>query len=263
MRHSIACPFGGQRAGGIEVEPLAARDANLPLHQIDVGHHLGDRVLDLQPRVHLEEIERPVLVQEKLDGAGVGVADGPGHGGGGRGDPLAQRPASPRATAIPRRLSGAGAGSNTRARRTARWCRDGRRAAGSRCAAAGSAAARDRPRCPRRLTRLPIARSRPRPTGMPARSTTRIPLPPPPATAFTMSGIARPPPRPGSTSSGDAAAGSGASLPGTTGTPAAIAAVRAAVLLPIIAIAAAEGPMNVRPAAAHAPANAAFSARKP
>ena len=47
-----------QRARRIDVEPLAAGDADLPLDEIDAGHHLGHRMLDLQPRVHLEEVER-------------------------------------------------------------------------------------------------------------------------------------------------------------------------------------------------------------
>ena len=45
-----------------------------------------------------------------------------------------------------------------------------------------------------------------------------------------------------------ASASSGVSVPGTTGTPARIAASRAAVLLPISAIASGVGPMNVSPA---------------
>ena len=69
----------------IEIEPLAACDANLPLDEIDPGHHLGNRVLDLQPRVHLEEEEPPVLVEQELDGAGVGVSDRARDGGGRRG----------------------------------------------------------------------------------------------------------------------------------------------------------------------------------
>ena len=60
---------------GIEREPLAPRDPDLPLHQVDAGDHLGDRMLDLQPGVHLEEVERAVLVEQELDRAGVGVAD--------------------------------------------------------------------------------------------------------------------------------------------------------------------------------------------
>ena len=54
---------------------LAVSDANLPLDEVDAGDHLGDRVLDLQSRVHLQEEELAVLVDE-LDGAGVVVADG-------------------------------------------------------------------------------------------------------------------------------------------------------------------------------------------
>ena len=57
MRHSMAWPCGVSARSGSIVEPLAARDADLPLHQIEAGHHLGDRMLDLQPRVHLEEVE--------------------------------------------------------------------------------------------------------------------------------------------------------------------------------------------------------------
>ncbi len=56
---------------------------------------------------------------------------------------------------------------------------------------------------------------------------------------------------------------SGSSVPGTTGTPASIAALRAAVLLPISAIASGVGPMKVSPASRQADAKSSFSARKP
>ena len=62
---------------------LAGRHADLPLDEVDAGDHLGDRVLDLQAGVHLEEEEVAVLVDE-LDGAGVVVADGLGRLDGGR-----------------------------------------------------------------------------------------------------------------------------------------------------------------------------------
>ena len=52
----------------------AGRDADLLAHQVDADDHLGDRMLDLQPGVHLDEIELAVLVQE-LDGAGAAIAD--------------------------------------------------------------------------------------------------------------------------------------------------------------------------------------------
>ena len=55
---------------------LAAGDAQLPLDQVEPGDHLGHRMLDLQPRVHLHEIEacRPAL-RDELDRAGADVAD--------------------------------------------------------------------------------------------------------------------------------------------------------------------------------------------
>src|SRR6185312_2673968 len=39
------------------------------------GDELGHRMLDLQPRVHLEEIEALVLAGDELDSAGAVVAD--------------------------------------------------------------------------------------------------------------------------------------------------------------------------------------------
>ena len=56
-----------------ERERLARRDADLLGDEVEAGDLLGDAVLDLQARVHLEEVELAVLVQH-LDGAGVHVA---------------------------------------------------------------------------------------------------------------------------------------------------------------------------------------------
>src|SRR5215469_18596928 len=57
--------------------PVAERrtgaDAQLLAHQVDAADHLADRVLDLEPRVHLDEVELAVLVEE-LDRPGVLVA---------------------------------------------------------------------------------------------------------------------------------------------------------------------------------------------
>src|SRR6185437_5086714 len=53
------------------------------------------------------------------------------------------------------------------------------------------------------------------------------------------------------------------SEPGTTGTPAALAAARAAALSPMARIVSPFGPTNTRPAASTASAKAAFSERKP
>ena len=40
-----------------ERQPLAGGDAQLPLDEVEAGDELGDRVLDLQARVHLHEVE--------------------------------------------------------------------------------------------------------------------------------------------------------------------------------------------------------------
>jgi hypothetical protein len=44
-------------------ELLAIGDANLPLHQIDPRRFLGDRVLDLDARIHLHEVEAALGVE--------------------------------------------------------------------------------------------------------------------------------------------------------------------------------------------------------
>ena len=61
--------------GLLERQPLARCDAQLPLDEIEAGDQFGDRMLDLQARVHLHEIEAPVGADDELDGAGVHVAD--------------------------------------------------------------------------------------------------------------------------------------------------------------------------------------------
>ena len=43
---------------------LARRDAELPFDEVLAGDHLGDRMLDLEPRVHLHEVERAVAANE-------------------------------------------------------------------------------------------------------------------------------------------------------------------------------------------------------
>ena len=75
--------MAGGREGAlrIEIEPLTARQANLPSDQIDAGDHLGGRMFDLKPGIHLEEVEAAVLVQQELDRSSVGVPGGPRDGG--------------------------------------------------------------------------------------------------------------------------------------------------------------------------------------
>ncbi len=63
-----------------ERQRLAGRDLDHQLDQIDAGDQLGHRVLDLQPGVHLEEVEVAVAVDDELDRAGRVVADGAGQG---------------------------------------------------------------------------------------------------------------------------------------------------------------------------------------
>ena len=71
-------------------ERHAGGDAQLLADHIDAADHLADRMLDLQPRVHLNEIERPVLVQ-KLHCSRAAVAELLQGGAGDTGQPLARR----------------------------------------------------------------------------------------------------------------------------------------------------------------------------
>nr|RZI37400.1 hypothetical protein BJQ95_00159 [Cryobacterium sp. SO1] len=67
-------------------EGLPRGDADLGLHEVDVGDLFGDGVLNLDARVHLDEhVLAGALahgVEQELDGAGVDVADRPGEGDG-------------------------------------------------------------------------------------------------------------------------------------------------------------------------------------
>ena len=63
--------LGGALAG----ESSAAGDGDLKLHQVQAGGDLGDRVLDLQPGVDLEEREELLIrLVEVLHGAGAAVS---------------------------------------------------------------------------------------------------------------------------------------------------------------------------------------------
>ena len=75
MRHSIAWPVKVTSLC-LNDKPLAGRNANLLLDDVDAGHHLGDRMLDLDARVHFHEEEVALLVHQELEGAGVGVLHG-------------------------------------------------------------------------------------------------------------------------------------------------------------------------------------------
>ena len=56
MRHSIEWPVNVTSLC-LNDEPLARRDPDLLLDDVDAGHHLGDRMLDLEARVRLHEVE--------------------------------------------------------------------------------------------------------------------------------------------------------------------------------------------------------------
>ena len=54
-------------------QAFAGRDADLLADQVDVADHLGDRMLDLQPGIHLDEVEFAVFVKE-LDRTRAAIA---------------------------------------------------------------------------------------------------------------------------------------------------------------------------------------------
>jgi hypothetical protein len=128
--------------------PEATR--NLLGDEIDAGDHLGDRMLDLDAGVHLDEVELAVL-EEELEGAGAAVADALAGLDADRADLLALRFSL---------MPGAGASSMTfwwrrciEQSRSPRWialpcCR---RAPGSRCGAGSRGTSPGTPgRCRRR-----------------------------------------------------------------------------------------------------------------
>ena len=56
-----------------QIEFLAGGDTDLAAHQVDAGHQLRDRVLDLNARVDFDEIEFVVLVDQELASAGIEI----------------------------------------------------------------------------------------------------------------------------------------------------------------------------------------------
>ena len=59
----------------IEGERLPRCDPELPLHEVDARDELGDGMLDLDPRIHFQEMEFPGIPEE-LDRPGPYIADG-------------------------------------------------------------------------------------------------------------------------------------------------------------------------------------------
>ena len=60
----------------VEPEGLTRRDTQLTRHEIDPEHLFGDRVLNLQPGVDLEEIKPTIGVDQHLDRARIDVPGG-------------------------------------------------------------------------------------------------------------------------------------------------------------------------------------------
>ena len=114
---------------------LAGRHPHLPLDQILAGDHLGHRMLDLQPRVHLDEVEVARLRSDELDRAGADIVDRARRRDRGVAERMRAMPSSRPGRALPRSPSGGGAGSSNRARTDAPACRDGRRRPAPRCGA--------------------------------------------------------------------------------------------------------------------------------
>ncbi len=164
-----------------ERQRLAVRDPDLLGDEVERRHHLGDAVLDLQPGVHLEEVELAVLDRRPAGRASrrcrrsrsrtpwpPSPRPRPSRRASSRSGP---RPGSPRPA------SGAGAAPSSRARRATPRCRGCRRRSASRCGAAGAGTSRGTPRSGRSTpapraarSRAPTARApRPRRPSCPAR----------------------------------------------------------------------------------------------
>ena len=156
----------------VERQRLAVGDPELPAHQVDAGDLLGDRVLDLQPGVDLEEGDQPVLGDEELDGAGTDVAGLQADLLAGVVQALPLLLGEERRRAPPRPASGSAAAASSRGCRRRRPCPCRRPAPASRRGGDGRGSARrsirrgrtrrpPRARRCRRGRRPPRARRRP------------------------------------------------------------------------------------------------------
>ena len=62
-----------------ERKAAAGGNLELELHEIDTGHHLGDRMFHLKSGIGLEEVEVSFAVQQELDRARVLITAGAGY----------------------------------------------------------------------------------------------------------------------------------------------------------------------------------------
>ena len=163
------------------------------------------------------------------------------------------------ARATPRSASDGGAGSSTRARRDGSPARPNRPGSGSRCDDRPRGSARGRGEG--RRTRPPL-RGRPPRTrrGAPPRvRQRRMPRPPPPASALSMTGQ----PTCSAVATALSASASTSSLPGIPGRPAAAIARFAGSFLPRRSITSGRGPMKASPWSRQSAAKRELSARNP
>src|ERR1700722_20408738 len=211
-----------------QCEVVAGGDADLLDDEVDVGDHLGHRMLDLDAGVHFDEVELAVLVEE-FDGADAEIFDLAHRLGDSFADLITHRGVERRRGAFlpdllvaPLQRAVALAEMN-----------------GAACASA-------------RATARPAANS----------ASARIsfmPRPPPPDAALSING------KPTSRARRNASASEATppSEPGTTGMPSASAVRLAAILSPIRRICSGRGPMKCTLCSPRISAKRAFSERKP
>ena len=257
MRTSIAWPRRGARP--VSDERLARGDAQLLADEVDARDQLGDRVLDLEAGVQLDEVERAVGREQELERAGVAVAE-------------------PLARALGGRLHRLAA---LRRERRRRRLLDQLLVAPLDRALALAEREHAAVRVAEHLD-LDVARGRDHLLDVDASRRRRQPPPRPRRVAYASAsssgavdaahaapaaagdrlqqhGVARP--RPATCRA--SASSTGPALPGTSGTSAARISPSRCALSPMRAIVSGSGPTKTRSLSAQASAKAGFSARKP
>ena len=56
-------------------QTLSCCQQNLAFHQIHVSDHFSDRMLHLDTRIHLDEVQAPILIHKKFNRSGVDISD--------------------------------------------------------------------------------------------------------------------------------------------------------------------------------------------
>ena len=242
-----------------EGQGFAGRDPDHEFDEIEAGDEFGHRMLHLQPRVHFEEVEAAVLAGDEFHRAGRIVADRLGEGDGLRTHRRARRLVEQRrgrflqnlliaaldrtlalaevdhvAVPVPQHL-------DFDVTRVLDEFLDEDAVVAERRGGLRAGAGK---------TLLDLG---------PRRGATRMPLPPPPAEALSITGK----PMSAAISTAWAASRMTSRWPGTVETPASRANRFDWILSPMAAMAWGFGPMKVTPASARAVAKASRSERKP